>query len=318
MRAFLFKICTKPNLLSSVFLLDSLLTLIQGLLTENRLLIYASIIVACSHALIALIENLIGVSCAHSHLFATSLKGILQLALGTVMQSFWLAFATFQLLCLIRQDQTLARLHCTLFFAASVVAFSLTHPDSIIVAVLRALINFILASQLFQTSKQPHISLKFIQQILNSQSTNIISLLDQNFQVIFETPQFTSILNEQVSNITDHINSSVHRIVTPRDQPSKKLSPNDDEECFSNRRTLSYFLTQLALDCKSTKMDASYIYQLADKQEIMLLRVEDFKPYYVVVRNFKVETTSEFASVVRSLHKVSHDMRTPLNAIINM
>lgn len=47
--------------------------------------------------------------------------------------------------------------------------------------------------------------------------------------------------------------------------------------------------------------------------------ISDLTIYYAVIKKGRIDkNTSKHDSIMKTVYKVSHDMRTPLNAIINM
>ncbi|CAD8142695.1 unnamed protein product [Paramecium octaurelia] len=319
------KALNKERILQFFLIIDGLIVHMQTYVTQDFSFLVIGLTLACFHLIILCFEymcqkksNLILLICL--------IKGVVIIGVSYLLMPQWQIYTGIQIVLIIQLNEQYLKLTTLFFFLACIPCICFGNVSEITVGILRAVVNFFLILQIYK--KKGNQSFINIKSLLSQISSEEFCILDMQYNPVYESKLFYSIIKEQVMNISDHYQS---RILTPRDQTTNLVRQSNCLENITTRPSLLIGDIIDQLKKKILKLDQKLIFEptntslyqvsvqklLIENQEFILL----IKHKLCNIESFKLQSQQQKEQVqtmIKTLHKVSHDMRNPLNAIINM
>ncbi|CAD8045614.1 unnamed protein product [Paramecium sonneborni] len=309
------------KILQIMLVADSLLIHIQSYLISNYYYLILALSLTCFHAIVLISEHFLQGKNKLINILFNAFKGVAQIIVHYLLEQNWLIFAGIQLICILKQDVQHVKLVSSIFFITQIFCVAFSKKDFIIVGVIRTLFNYILISQIFRF--ESHNKIIQLENILKHIQHDEFCLLDHNFNPIFRQQIFNQLKEEQLLGVQDFYNQT--RIITPRDNTTnliRDIASNYEEDA---KQTLS--LKEILFHLKKSKVSLSkkLCYQLNNQQnyniQIENIILDHYNSIIMISKRKKfssTQSTNQINFMIKTVRKVSHDMRNPLNAIINM
>ncbi|CAD8047434.1 unnamed protein product [Paramecium primaurelia] len=309
------------KVLSIMLIADSLLIHIQSYLISNYNYLIIALSLTCFHGIVLTSEHFLQGRNKLLNVFFTASKGVAQIIVHYILEQNWLIFAGIQIICIMKQDVLHIKYVSSIFFITQIFCVAFNKTDFIIVGVIRTVFNYILISQIFRfESKNTLIQLE---NIIKHIQYDEFCLLDSYFNPVFNQQIFEKLKEEQVVGVQDFYIQT--RIITPRDNTTnliREIPLNCEEEA---KQTLS--IRDIIFHLKKNKVPLSQklCYQLNIQQnyhiQIENIILDENNSMIMIQKRKKcenIQSGNQINLMIKTVRKVSHDMRNPLNAIINM
>ncbi|CAD8146573.1 unnamed protein product [Paramecium pentaurelia] len=309
------------KVLSIMLIADSLLIHIQSYLISNYNYLIIALSLTCFHGIVLTSEHFLQGRNKLLNVFFNASKGVAQIIVHYLLEQNWLIFAGIQIICIMKQDVLHIKYVSSIFFITQIFCVAFNKTDFIIVGVIRTVFNYILISQIFRfESKNTLIQLE---NILKHIQYDEFCLLDSYFNPIFNQQIFDKLKEEQVVGVQDFYIQT--RIITPRDNTTnliREIPLNCEEEA---KQTLSIQDIIFHLKKNKVPLTQKLCYQLNNQQnyhiQIENIILDENNSMIMIQKRKKCENIQQGNQInlmIKTVRKVSHDMRNPLNAIINM
>ncbi|CAD8061250.1 unnamed protein product [Paramecium sonneborni] len=315
------------QILQIVLAADSLVLHFQFYITNEILYLILGLSSAVFHAIIFLIEQI-----TRNEVIRLSLN-ILKLAqiliVSQMLYRSWIIYVGIQIVCIIKFNQKLTRIMIFTLFCIHSTSLTFADMNYLATGIVRNCICYFLLLTLF---KKQSYTIDQMEEIIRQFSSEIFIILDNNFNPENEQENFQNIMNDQVLRGGDERSD---RIITNREQFPKGIQPKllDDKNTFQFKTVFEQLKTT-----KNNWQDQTYETQqnyiivvkkvyinenttqsnlfkcLTTQQDYCFILSKKLKPV-LQIKQTQIDNTKENMKI---LSKVSHDMRTPLNAIINM
>ncbi|CAD8139762.1 unnamed protein product [Paramecium octaurelia] len=308
------------KVLSIMLIADSLIIHTQSYLISNYNYLIIALSLTCFHGIVLTSEHFLQGRNKLINVFFNASKGVAQIIVHYLLEQNWLIFAGIQIICIIKQDVQHFKYVLIIFFITQIFCVAFYKTDFIIVGVIRTVFNYILISQIFRFESQNN--LIQLENILKHIQHDEFCLLDNDFTPIFNQQVYNQLKEEQILGAQEFYIQT--RIITPRDNTSnliRQIQLNEDDA----KQALS--LQEILFHLKKSKIPLSkkLCYQLSNQQNYQI-QIENFildeNNSMVMIQKRKkydnIQQGNQINFMIKSVRKVSHDMRNPLNAIINM
>ncbi|CAD8053299.1 unnamed protein product [Paramecium sonneborni] len=315
------------QILQIVLAVDSLVLHFQFYITNEILYLILGLSSAFFHGIIFIIEQI-----TRNQLLRT-LVNILKLAQILIVSQFfyrsWMIYVGIQIVCILKFNQKLTRIMIFILFCIHSSSFTFADMNYLATGIVRNCICYFLLLSLF---KKQSYTIDQMEEIIKQLSSDIFIILDNNFNPENEQENFQSIMNDYVIRGGDERSD---RIITNRDQITIGIQPKliDEKNTFEFKAIFNHLkTTQNNWQDQTYETSSNYIIIvkkvyinentnqsnffrcLTSQQDYFFILQKKLKPV-VHVKEPQINNTKENMKI---LSKVSHDMRTPLNAIINM
>ncbi|KAM3144455.1 hypothetical protein pb186bvf_003324 [Paramecium bursaria] len=296
-------------LIQSMLLIDALLSFLQGFITKESYYSYTYGVLLILQLVLIIIDkkmnqHIVSV-CIHT------IQGSLQVSVAFQFRDQWICFSFLQLAALIYLDQTYSRPMCVVFFCVLTVNFSISNSLYIGIAVLRSFFTFGLASQIF---KYKDYGQQFLPKLMESASLGSkFVILNEDLSVVYNQQLMAKLLEINVKIPSEVV--QISRIISPRETETKKnvllpVNTRVTEEIATGKLiTLKQLLSQ--------KQKKSQQWETEAKETLQITYFENYI-FISQKKNKQAEIKIYEQRILKQVYRVSHDMRTPLNAIINM
>ncbi|CAD8134856.1 unnamed protein product [Paramecium octaurelia] len=299
---------------------DSLLIHIQSYLISNYNYLIIALSLTCFHGIVLTSEHFLKGKNKLFNVLFNAFKGVAQIIVHYLLEQNWLIFAGIQLVCLIKQDALHVNYVSSIFFITQIFCVAFSKKDFIIIGVIRTVFNYLFINQIFRIEKQN--KLIQLENLLKHIQHDEFCLLDSNFNPIFQQQFFNELKGEHVVGGQEFNNQT--RIITPRDNTTnliRDIASNFEDEM---KQTLS--IQEILYHLKKSKvhLKKKLYYQLNNQNyniSIENILLDDYNSIVMIQKNKQFDNSQSSNKVnfmIKTVRKVSHDMRNPLNAIINM
>ncbi|CAD8047606.1 unnamed protein product [Paramecium sonneborni] len=309
------------KLLQIMLIADSLVIHIQSYLIPNYNYLILALSLTCFHAIILTSEHFLYGKNKLINILFNTFKGVAQIIVHYLLEQNCLIYTGIQLICILKQDIQHIKLVSSIFFITQLFCVVFSKKDFVIVGVIRTVFNYFLINQIFRFESQN--KLIQLENILKHIQHDEFCLLDNNFNPIFQQQFFNQLKQEQVMGVQDLYNQT--RIITPRDNTInliREIASNYEEEV---KQTIP--LQEILFLLKKSKISLTkrLCYQMNNQHNYNIsienIILDDYNSIIMISKRKKIETnqsSNQINFMIKTVRKVSHDMRNPLNAIINM
>ncbi|CAD8044371.1 unnamed protein product [Paramecium primaurelia] len=307
------------KILQIILIVDSLLIHLQSYLISNYNYLIIALSLTCFHGIVLTSEHFLQGKNKLLNVLFNSFKGIAQIIIHYLLEQNWLIFAGIQLVCILKQDVQHINFVSSVFFVTQIFCVAFSKKDFIIIGVIRTVFNYLFISQIFRIERQN--KLIQLENLLKHIQHNEFCLLDDNFNPIFQQHIFNKLKGEQLVGLQDFYNQT--RLITPRDNTTNLIREIAYEE--EMKQTLS--LQEILFHLKKSKvpLKKKLYYQLNNQQNYNIsienILLDDYNSIVMIQKNKQLDnqqSSNQINFMIKTVRKVSHDMRNPLNAIINM
>ncbi|CAD8139707.1 unnamed protein product [Paramecium pentaurelia] len=315
------------QILQIVLAADSVILHFQFYITNETLYLIIGLSSALFHAIIFIIEQMI------RNQLLKMLLNILKLAqIVIVSQMFyqtWMIYVGIQIVCIIKLNQKLTRIMIFTLFCIHSASLTFSDMNYLATGIVRNCLCYILLLSLF---KKQNYTIDQIEEIIKQLSSDIFIFLDNNFNPENEQENFQTIMNDYVFRGGDDRSD---RIITNREQNTITIQPKliDEKNTFEFKTIFNhlkntkdnwqdqiyetqsdYFIIVKKVFFNQNIRQSNFIKCFTTQQDYFFIIQKRLKPISLK-KQHQEDNTKENMKI---LSKVSHDMRTPLNAIINM
>ncbi|CAD8133081.1 unnamed protein product [Paramecium octaurelia] len=313
------------QILQIVLAADSIIVHFQYYITNETLYLIIGLSSALFHAIIFIIEQM-----TRNQLLKLLLN-ILKLAqiliVSQMLYESWMIYVGIQIVCIIKFNQKLTRIMIFILFCIHSTSLTFADMNYLATGIVRNCLCYILLLSLF---KKHNYTSDQMEEIIKQLSSDIFVFLDSNFNPENEQENFQIIMNDHVFRSGDERSD---RITTIRDQNTNGIQPKlIDEKNTFEFKTIFNHLKNTTANWQDQIYEAQSDYIIVVKKVFYNQNISNFpkcltpqqdhffilqkklKPVLPKIQPLK-DNTKDY---MRILSKVSHDMRTPLNAIINM
>ncbi|CAD8056430.1 unnamed protein product [Paramecium sonneborni] len=318
------------QILQMVLAIDSIVLHLQFYFTDENQYLIMGLSSAGFHIILYIVEQLWNNSSFKITLNVLKLGWIL--FISQFLYENWMVYIGIQIVCIIKLNYKKTKLLIPILFTIHIAAITSDNIDYLPTGIIRNCLSYFLLLFLF---KKPSYTLNQAQDIIKQITSNIYIILDSNLNPVDDEEIFESIQKEQVIIQQDEKVDIIH---THRESLKSGFYPKliDDKNVSEFKEVLN--------NLKSSKNDWSIQKYDTQSDFIIIVRkvylgndqINKFcgwinkqkkEVYYLVIKKQKKikqnlnqndNSNDRTNKMIKTLSKVSHDMRTPLNAIINM
>ncbi|CAD8139211.1 unnamed protein product [Paramecium octaurelia] len=318
---------SEQQILQIVLAADGIVLHFQFYITNEKLYLILGLSSVVFHAIIFLIEQMIRKQLLKMFLNVLKLAQIF--IVSQMLYESWMIYAGIQIVCILKFNQKLTRLIIFTLFCIHSTFLTFDDMNYLATGIVRNCLCYILLLSLF---KRQSYTTDQMEGIFKQLSSDILIILDDNFIPENEQENFQSIMNDYILRSSDEKSD---RIITNREQITVGIQPKliDERNTFQFKEIFNHLKTTLnnwsdqsyetqsshIIAVKKVFINESIIQTnhfkcLAMQQDYFFILQKKVKPNFTRLEP-QVDNAKENLKI---LSKVSHDMRTPLNAIINM
>ncbi|CAD8043106.1 unnamed protein product [Paramecium primaurelia] len=318
---------SEQQILQIVLAADGIVLHFQFYITNEILYLIIGLSSVVFHGILFLIEQMI-----RNQLLKMSLNILKLVQIFIVSQMLyrsWMIYVGIQIVCILKFNQKLTRLMIFILFCIHSTSLTFANMNYLATGIVRNCLCYFLLLCLF---KKQSYTIDQMEGIINQISSDIFIILDNNFIPENEQENFQNIMNDYVLRSGDERSD---RIITNREQYSVGIQPKLIEErntfqfkaIFNHLKTTlnnwsdqtyetqsNYIIIVKKVFINENIIQTKYFKCLTIQQDYFFIIQKKLKPNFPR-KEPQIDNTKENLKI---LSKVSHDMRTPLNAIINM
>ncbi|CAD8046193.1 unnamed protein product [Paramecium sonneborni] len=321
------KAINKRRIFQFFLMIDALVIHMQTYITNEYRFLTIGLSLACFHLIIYCLENMCQKKSNIILMILCLIKGIVILGVTYILTPQWQIYTGIQIVLIIQLNEQYIKLTSLILFLACIPCISFGNTTEITVGILRTVVNFFLIVQIYD--KKVNQTFNTLKNLLQYISSEEFCILDMKYNPVYESKFFYSIIKEQVMSMSEQNQS---RMITPREQTTNYIKQSNYLENIITKPALliSDIIDQLKK--KILKLDQKLIYESInnshnylsiqklniDNQEFVLIIKHKFNKLESQKQQSNQQQIDQVQTMIKTLHKVSHDMRNPLNAIINM
>ncbi|CAD8044052.1 unnamed protein product [Paramecium primaurelia] len=320
------KALNKGRILQLFLMIDGLIVHMQSYLIQDYSLLAIGLALAGFHLIVFCLEYIFQKKSNLILIILSLIKGVVIIGVSYLLLPQWQIYTGIQIVLIIQLNEQYSKLTSLFFFLTCITCICFGNVSDITVEILRTVLNFFLILQIYKKNEnQQFINMK---NLFTQISSGEFCILDMQYNPIYESKFFYSIIKEQVMSTSEQNQS---RIFTPRDQTQNFVRQSNCSENTTTRHSLliSDIIDQLKK--KILKLDQKLIFEPTNNSHYYLsiqkLNIENQQ--FILIVKHKInnidssklqqqQSKDQIQTMIKTLHKVSHDMRNPLNAIINM
>ncbi|CAD8047893.1 unnamed protein product [Paramecium primaurelia] len=317
------------QILQIVLTVDSIILHLQFYLTDEVQYLIMGLSSVGFHIILFIAEQL------WNNTSFKMILNILKLAwilfISQLLYQYWMVHIGIQIVCILKLNQSKTKLLIPIVFTMHLVSITSANIDYLPTGIIRNCLSYFLLLYLF---KKPSYNINQAQDIIKQITSNIYIILDNNLNPLYDEERFEQIQKEQVIIQQDE---QVDHILTHRESIKIGIYPKfiDNKNTYEFKQVLSQIktnnkewskqkydtFTDSVIIIKKLYLGNDHAYKFCN----CINKKKEF--YYLVVKKQKKNKQNQnqidiaderTKKMMKTLSKVSHDMRTPLNAIINM
>ncbi|CAD8137185.1 unnamed protein product [Paramecium octaurelia] len=317
------------QILQIVLTIDSMILHLQFYFTDEIKYLIMGLSSVGFHLILFIAEQL----CSNSSIKMT--LNIFKLAwilfISQLLYQNWMVHIGIQIVCIFKLNQTKTKLLIPIAFAIHLVSITSANLDYLPTGIIRNCLSYFLLLFLF---KKQSYNLNQAQDIIKQITSNIYVILDNNLNPVYDEERFAQIQKEQVIISQDHY---VDNILTYREPLKVGIYPQfiNNKNTYEFKHALSQLktnnkewsmqkfdtFTDSVIIVKKVYLGNDHVYKYCNwinqKKQLFYLVVKKQKKNKLNQNQIDI-ADERTKKMMKTLSKVSHDMRTPLNAIINM
>ncbi|CAK78700.1 unnamed protein product (macronuclear) [Paramecium tetraurelia] len=320
------KALNKGRVLQFFLMIDALIIHMQSYFRGDNSFLIIGLALAGFHLIIFCLEYICQKRFNLILIILSLIKGIVVIGASYLVMPQWQIYTGIEIALIIQLNEQHSKLTSLFFFLTCITCICFGDVPDITVEVLRTIVNFYLILQIYRKNESEQFT--NMKGLLTQISSEEFCILDMQYKPIYESKFFYSILKEQVMGMSEQ---NLSRIFTPRDLSQNFVRQSNCSENIATRnpQLISDIIDQLKK--KILKLEQKLILEPTNSSlyylSIQKLKIENqqfiliIKPKINNIESTKLQSQQSQAQVqtmIKTLHKVSHDMRNPLNAIINM
>ncbi|CAK88233.1 unnamed protein product (macronuclear) [Paramecium tetraurelia] len=317
------------QILQIVLTIDSMILHLQFYFTDEIKYLIMGLSSVGFHLILFIAEQLWSNSSIKITLNIFKLAWIL--LISQLLYQNWMVHIGIQIVCIFKLNQTKTKLLIPIAFTIHLVSITSANLDYLPTGIIRNCLSYFLLLFLF---KKQSYNLNQAQDIIKQITSNIYVILDNNLNPVYDEERFAQIQKEQVIISQDQ---DVDNIITPRESLKIGICPQfiDNKNTYEFKHVLSQLktnnkewsmqkfetFTDSVIIVKKVYLGNDHVYKYCNwinqKKQLFYLVVKKQKKNKLNQNQIDI-ADERTKKMMKTLSKVSHDMRTPLNAIINM